>query len=74
MDKINWEGFVTDLIILLKEDAQDFIRRAKLTEMEMGKKLAYYEVFTTIVNQSKAFGIDLAKIGLKDFDPDKTLL
>ncbi|MEZ4618175.1 MAG: hypothetical protein R2867_22040 [Caldilineaceae bacterium] len=44
------------------------------TDFEKGRLLAYYEVLSLIQQQAVVFDIDLAEIGLKDFNVDKDIL
>jgi len=44
------------------------------TDFEKGRLLAYYEVLSLIQQQAIVFDLDLAEIGLKDFNVDKDIL
>ena len=43
-------------------------------EFEKGRLFAYYEVLSLIQQQAKAFGIDMAKINMENFDADRDIL
>jgi hypothetical protein len=72
-------AYVTDVIVLLKQDAQETKRLCASSEGEErifmeGKLLGYNEVISSMRNQAIAFGIDLSDLRLGDIDPDKDLV
>lgn len=68
--------FLRDLVLLLRDDAQDARRAAQSSagHFEKGRQQAYYEVLSLILSQAKAFNLDLKAIGLGDFNPDHEIL
>ena len=72
--KIN---YLKDIIELLKENAFQAHNDYHLDNADyfkMGINFGYYEVFKILIEQAKAFDIDLSELGLGDLDPEKDLL
>lgn len=69
-------GFMSDTFQFIREDALEAKkdRDNKKREFYEGQLLAYRGVVSLLINQAKAFGIDLKDIKLNDIDPDKDLM
>jgi len=80
VDKLQFETYLLDLGGMLKDDAREVAQnyRAATTpderEFLAGKRLAYYEVITSLQRQAIAFALPLEALNLADIDPDKELL
>ena len=82
-----FENYLLDLIVLLKERAQDArASRDKLrvaaggarvtndetkSAFEEGRAMGYYEVISLIWDQAHAFGLPLDRIALSDIVPNR---
>lgn len=69
-------GYLTDLIMLLKEDALEAKKRfiEEKNDYNSGYSFAYYEIISLMQQQAKAFQIDFKDLKLDDIDADKDLL
>jgi len=80
VDKLQVETYLLDLGRMLKDDAREVAQNYRAAsapdqrEFLAGKRLAYYEVITTLQQQAIAFGMPLEALNLADIDPDKELL
>lgn len=80
VDKLRLQMYLFDLGRMLKDDAREVAQhyRAASAPGERqfldGKRLAYYEVITTLQQMAIAFGLPLGLLNLADIDPDKELL
>lgn len=72
---VDSNNFLSDLVILLREKASE-VKSGCATgnDYEKGRLFAYYEVLSLIHQQAQAFGIDLNKIGMTNFNPDQDVL
>lgn len=62
--------YIISRLVNLANDAIEESRKNKNDLFYRGKKLAYYEMISTIRNQLYIDDIDLKEFGL-DFDPDR---
>lgn len=67
-------GFIRDLVYLLKEKNEECKKLAKQDDYEAGQHMAYYDVLSLIYQQAIAFNIDLDDIGMANYDPDRDAL
>ena len=82
IDVINEEkikGYLTDTIILLKEQAIEAKKEADnpkegSKDYSKGELKAYCFAFSLLKNQAEAFNIDQEDIGLADTEPERDLL
>jgi hypothetical protein len=80
MDKSQYENYLLDLGVLLKEkaleakEAKDTLSDHEARDYELGRLMAYHEVISLMQQQAIGFGISLDQIGLEDFDPERKLL
>jgi hypothetical protein len=80
MDKSQYENYLFDLGVLLKEkaieakQAKDALSNHEARGYELGRLMAYHEVISLMQQQAVAFDVSLNEIGLEDFDPDRRLL
>jgi len=80
MDKSQYENYLLDLIVLLKEkaleakQAKDALSNHEARDYELGRLMAYHEVISLMQQQAVVFGISLNEIGLEDVDPERMLL
>lgn len=62
--------FVRDLVFLLKEKNHESKNIVNPDDFEAGQQIAYRDVLSLIYQQALAFDIDLADIGMDDYDPE----
>ena len=80
VDDSKYRNYLSDLILLLKEDAVEAKKERDAHQgldghsYYEGKVLAYYEVISTMLLQAKAFGIDPEELNLGGIDPERDLL
>lgn len=66
-----------DYQLVLESCVEKLIRTAEAltvnSDYDAGKSMAYYEILSSIWNQSQALGVDPASIGFQGFNPDQLL-
>ncbi len=70
-----FKNYLKDTLQFIVEDALEAKKKAieSKDDFNDGRRLAYYEVVSTLVNQANSFEIDLDEISLGKIDPDKDL-
>jgi len=79
IDEEKIKGYLTDTIILLKEQAIEAKKEADnpkegSKDYSKGELRAYCFAFSLLKNQAEAFNIDQEDIGLADTEPERDLL
>jgi len=71
-----FKNYLRDTIQFIADDALEAKKKSLEAKDDFndGRRLAYYEVVSTLVNQAKTFEIDLHDINLGNIDPDKDLM
>jgi hypothetical protein len=65
-------NYLHDLGWLLKERALE--TREPKSEFDRGRRMAYYEVLSSMKSLAATFGVPASDVGLADLDPDRDLL
>ena len=74
------KNYLFDLGYLLREkalEAKQSARAAKGTDAEayeLGKKMAYYEVMSLLVQEAESFQLPIEDLHLEGLDPDRDLI
>lgn len=79
MDDEKYQGYLTDFISLLKEQAREAKQDADkpkqgYDDYNQGHLMAYYSVFSLLKHQAFVLNMDEKELGLADVDPDVDLL
>jgi hypothetical protein len=70
MEKENEMLLLKDIVFILMEKCNESKRKDSQDLLEMGRHMAYYDVLSLIHQQAIAFGVDLKKIGMENYNPD----
>ena len=69
--------YLLDLGTLLREQALASKKesdRDRGNLFDLGRRMAYYEAVSLMINQAIAFGMELSELNLEGIDPDQDLL
>ena len=71
-----FKNYLQDTLQLIVGDALEAKKKSMEAKDDFndGRRLAYYEVVSTLVNQANSFEIELRDINLDSIDPDKDLV
>ncbi len=77
MENNKYQLYLADLGYLIKEEAEELIKKKKegveLSDYDMGYQMAVLNLISLIQDQAKLFEISLSEIHLDKIDPEKDL-
>lgn len=74
MGENQFDNYVKDLILLIREQADLLKSDSKKDEFESGRAMAYYEILSLIKSQAVAFELPLDSLGIHDLDVSNYLM
>ncbi len=72
VNRIDLQVILEEVLLAARQHGLEAAKGQK--EFDHGLAMAYYDVVTVAIEHAQLLDVDLADLGLADFDPDKELL